>query len=80
MHYSVFNSSYIVEKRDKNGGDWETVSDAVPGTSVVVNKLKEGREYEFRVKAVNPHGVSEPLVTEKGTLAKDPFGKQLNLN
>ncbi len=29
----------------------------------------------FRVKAVNELGESEPLVTEKETLAKDPWGE-----
>ena len=29
----------------------------------------------FRVKAVNELGESEPLITEKETLAKDPWGE-----
>ena len=37
--------------------------------------LEPGHRYMFRVKAVNEEGESEPLVTEKETLAKDPWGK-----
>ena len=37
-------------------------------------KLTEGHEYEFRVSAENAFGRSDPLNTDKPTLAKDPFG------
>ena len=39
--------------------------------------LEPGHRYMFRVKAVNEEGESEPLVTEKETLAKDPWGNIL---
>lgn len=39
-----------------------------------VKGLQEGHEYQFRVKAVNEEGESEPLETERSTLAKNPFG------
>jgi Zn-finger domain-containing protein len=68
-------SSYIVEKRDKKTNTWERVSEAVPGTSITIPKLKEGHEYDFRVIAENVNGLSEPLETEKPILAKNPFGK-----
>lgn len=38
-----------------------------------VKGLSEGHEYEFRVKAVNDEGESEPLVTDKPIIAKNPF-------
>lgn len=31
----------------------------------------------FRVKAVNKEGDSEPLATEQATLAKNPYGRRL---
>ena len=65
--------NYIVEKRDKKSGDWVRCNDAVNGTSVTIPKLKEGHEYEFRVLAENMNGVSEPLITEKAILVKNPF-------
>lgn len=40
-----------------------------------VTGLNEGKDYLFRVKAVNPEGESEPLVTEQATTAKNPYGK-----
>lgn len=40
-----------------------------------VTGLEPGHQYKFRVTAVNDEGDSEPLETERATLAKDPFGK-----
>ncbi|CAF4189098.1 unnamed protein product [Rotaria sp. Silwood2] len=66
-------TNYIVEKRDKKSGDWVRCNDSVDGTEVTITKLKEGHEYEFRVMAENANGVSEPLITDKGVLVKNPF-------
>jgi hypothetical protein len=41
-----------------------------------IKGLTEGHEYQFRVKAINEEGESEPLDTESATLAKNPFGKK----
>lgn len=35
--------------------------------------LEQGHTYQFRVKAVNEEGESEPLETDHGTLAKNPY-------
>jgi len=43
-----------------------------------VKGLQEGKEYHFRVKAINEEGESEPLETESTTLAKNPYGKIKN--
>ena len=40
--------------------------------------LQEGKEYMFRVKAVNDEGESEPLETDHAVLAKDPYSESLN--
>lgn len=64
-----------MEKRDKKTGEWVRCAEAVNGTEVTIPKLKEGHEYEFRVMAENINGVSEPLVTDRGVVVKNPFSK-----
>ena len=39
-----------------------------------VHGITKGHEYQFRVKAVNEEGESEPLETEHGTIARNPYG------
>jgi hypothetical protein len=39
----------------------------------VADGLKKGSAYQFRVKAVNAEGKSDPLETENGTTAKNPY-------
>ncbi len=66
-------SGYTVEKRNKKTGKWEKVAEGVQGEKFTIPKLKEGDEYDFRVSAEGPNGVSEPLETDESTLAKNPF-------
>lgn len=40
-----------------------------------VENLIEGHDYNFRVKAVNKEGESQPLKGDYPVTAKDPFGK-----
>uniref|UniRef100_A0A1I7VVS1 non-specific serine/threonine protein kinase n=1 Tax=Loa loa TaxID=7209 RepID=A0A1I7VVS1_LOALO len=68
-------TNYVVEKRDLQSNTWTPVSAFVPGTTVVVSKLAEGHQYEFRVMAENANGRSDPLNSDSPVLAKDPFGK-----
>ncbi len=63
----------MVEKRDLKTGSWVPVSTFATNTFFTVPKLVEGHEYEFRVMAENLFGRSEPLVTDKPIVAKDPF-------
>lgn len=42
-----------------------------------VTGLTPGKEYKFRVSAINAEGESEPLETEHSIIAKNPFGKKL---
>lgn len=42
-----------------------------------VTNLTPGKEYKFRVAAVNAEGESKPLETEHSIIAKNPFGKLL---
>ncbi|XP_064634017.1 twitchin-like isoform X9 [Lineus longissimus] len=66
-------SNYIVEKMDDKTGAWEPCSRFVRGTSYDVMGLDEGHKYKFRVRAENEHGVSEPLETERATVAQHQF-------
>ena len=40
-----------------------------------VTGLTPGKEYKFRVSAVNAEGEGEPLVAEETIVAKNPFGE-----
>lgn len=62
-----------MEKFDDKVGEW-TPCGKVKGTNADIYDLQAGHTYQFRVKAVNHEGVSDPLSTKDSTLAKDPFG------
>lgn len=66
-----------MEKKNPKTGKWEKVSDRIPpdAKEFTVPKLNKGEPYKFRVMAENDQGLSEPLETEKETVAEDPFGK-----
>lgn len=66
--------SYVVERMDTDTGRWVPVC-TTKTPEADVTGLNEGKDYMFRVKAVNPEGESEPLVTETATTAKNPYGK-----
>lgn len=67
---------YEIEKMDTATGKWVRVG-RVPGDKpnleFEVTGLTPGSEYKFRVTAVNDEGDSEPLTSERGTVAKNPF-------
>lgn len=66
-------TSYIVEKKDKYGA-WEKAVEVSPlavlGLTAKVPDLVEGQTYEFRVRAVNKAGPSEPSDTTGPIVAK----------
>ena len=65
---------YEVEKMDKETGRWTRVGKAPANKpEIEVTGLTPGHEYQFRVVAVNDEGESEPLVTDRGTLARNPY-------
>ncbi|EJW78469.1 hypothetical protein WUBG_10622 [Wuchereria bancrofti] len=71
---------YLVEKQEANGR-WVPCGET-SNTSLRVSKLVEGKEYKFRVKAVNRQGESQPLTSTYSIIAKNPFdepGKPTNL-
>ena len=63
---------YVVEKYDVDTGIWSEVGISQTCT-IKCDTLEEGKQYEFRVKAVNAEGESKYLQTLKPITAKDPF-------
>lgn len=63
---------YVVERMDTETGRWVPVCKSKTPEAEVTG-LNEGKEYLFRVKAVNAEGESEPLTTEKAIVAKNPY-------
>jgi hypothetical protein len=66
--------AYVVEKYDPDTGIWLPVG-RTKDPELEVQGLIPGHEYQFRVKAVNKEGESEPLETLSSIVAKDPFSK-----
>lgn len=64
---------YVVEKMEAGTGRWVPAG-RTDKPEIELTGLEPGKKYQFRVKAVNPEGESEPLETEKATLAKNPYG------
>jgi predicted phage tail protein len=64
---------YLVEKMDTESGVWVPVGKSKE-PNMEVTGLTPGKEYKFRVSAVNKEGESEPLEALKPIIAKNPFG------
>ena len=65
---------YVIEKQDVARGGWVPAGDVGGETTTLrVTKLTPGKEYLFRVRAVNKEGESEPLETATATLARNPY-------
>lgn len=77
-------TDYVVEKCEEGSLKWEKVPvsnagiGAMSKPSCKVQRLEPGKRYEFRVRAQNPYGVSEPLNTLSSILAKNPFGARFD--
>lgn len=67
-------TAYQVEKLDTQTGRWVPIG-RTTDTDMDVKGLQEGHAYQFRVKAINDEGESEPLETEGATTAKNPYGE-----
>uniref|UniRef100_A0A915Q578 non-specific serine/threonine protein kinase n=1 Tax=Setaria digitata TaxID=48799 RepID=A0A915Q578_9BILA len=68
---------YEVEKFDAEGGKWITCA-KVKDTEAHIEDLQKGHSYQFRVKAVNREGASEPLSTKDSVIAKNPYDEPGN--
>lgn len=67
-------TSYVIEKQDKKRKTWTPVKKVDGETNQLrVDKLQEGAEYMFRVRAENKSGLGEPLEADKTVLPKSPF-------
>lgn len=69
-------TEYEIEVRDKFSKEW-VKKKRVPAseTSTTVDGLKEGTQYEFRIRAVNKAGPGEPSDATKPIIAKSRFVK-----
>lgn len=67
--------SYTVEKLDIDTNIWSPVG-STHNCHIDVTTLEQGKEYKFRVRAVNANGESDNVET-RPIVAKDPFGVPL---
>uniref|UniRef100_A0A8C5DN14 Titin n=1 Tax=Gouania willdenowi TaxID=441366 RepID=A0A8C5DN14_GOUWI len=65
-------SHYILERRETSRVTWTIVDDHVDAVSYKVTKLVPGKEYIFRIAAVNKFGVGEFLESDP-FIAQNPF-------
>lgn len=67
---------YKIEKREPGSNRWtEATPEPVKGTSAKIPDLKEGKEYEFRVTAINKAGPGKPSKVSQSQLVKPKFCK-----
>ena len=66
-------TNYIVEKCEHGTGQWTKVSSYVTTCSVRVRNLTLGTDYDFRIRAENQYGLSEPAFSTEPIKAKFPF-------
>lgn len=52
---------YSVEKRETSQATWKIICSSVVRTTFKIPNLVKGTEYQFRVRAENKYGVSDPL-------------------
>lgn len=64
-------SGYVIEKRKKHAKDWvECARTNGPECEASVLGLKEGEEYQFRIRAVNKAGMGESSDPSRKVIAK----------
>lgn len=68
-------TGYVVEKKEKGTDKWVPITEKPYDTEITVKGLQEGKEYEFRVAAVNKAGTGKPAQTAKAIEARAPDGK-----
>lgn len=63
---------------DTTTGKWVPAGFVDPSkTEQLVHGLEPNRKYNFRVKALNEEGESEPLESDASIVAKNPYGNHL---
>ncbi|KAM7414261.1 hypothetical protein PAMA_019198 [Pampus argenteus] len=59
-------TSFVIERRMAGKKSWTRVGEVDSSTTVFSNdKVEEGQVYQYRIKAVNTEGMSDPLETEE---------------
>lgn len=66
---------YEIEKLDPLTGQWIPCGKSSEPEANITG-LQEGKQYKFRVRAVNKEGESDDLEADKFIVAKNPFGKK----
>ncbi|CAH8634151.1 unnamed protein product [Dicrocoelium dendriticum] len=64
---------YVVERCEAGLGNWERVIGSVVDNSIAVRNLTKGKQYRFRVAAVNAMGTGEFGETATAIVAKNPY-------
>lgn len=64
---------YEIEKLDPLTGQWLPCGKSSEPEANITG-LQEGKQYKFRVRAVNKEGESDDLEADKFIVAKNPFG------
>jgi fibronectin type 3 domain-containing protein len=67
---------YVVDRYEVQADAWASQG-STRNTELVVNDLETGKEYGFRVSAVNSCGESEALHTAKNIVAKNQYSESL---
>lgn len=71
-------TGYLLEKKEEHAVKWSPVNkDPIPGTRFTVTGLLPLHEYQYRVKAVNEIGISNPSKASRAITAKDAVGMLL---
>lgn len=65
---------YLIEKMDTSRGTWSEVGNTLD-LKFKIPKLIYRKRYQFRVKAVNEVGESDPLESKEAIVAKDAYGQ-----
>ena len=69
-------TSYYIEKLEKGQKQWQKVAEVEPTIfTYSVENLLEGREYFFRVFALNAIGLSDALEASDTIFIKSPFSE-----
>lgn len=68
-------TSFVIERRAAGKKSWTRAGEVDSGTTVFSDdRVAEGQVYQYRIRAVNAEGVSEPLETEE-VRAGEPVGE-----
>lgn len=71
-------TNFVIERRLAGKKSWERVGEADSRTTIFSDdKVDEGEAYQYRIRAVNEEGMSDPLETED-VRAGEPIGKSLS--